>query len=219
MFFLVLTKFLNSLSLSCKEEELLFTEIRKIVYFVVDSLGVSVLSDIYVGGRKNIEEEILQESLVLLHSKKDRILAFSEHDAGLKSYIKTAVKNYIIDNLRKKRLYIIDDKIDENMVEHNRSEELVKIEAYEFLNLLNKKLSEKEKNLLCLYIFGQRRKNLKRNTMDKAISRLKKRIKDIYLNSYYSQESVDFCINRLIASEMCKDFVIDRKDIEKSELD
>lgn len=204
MFIDALKLFLEGKPLSEEHETVLLEEVKKIVYFALKGIDVFILEKTFFEKMDEIQIEILQETLMNLFDKRFNVMKnFEENSNGIKSYIKATAKNIALNRIRKKRIIEVDsEKAIEN--EKTYSNIMVYLEAKEFSNVLNMETTKNEKYALCCYLLKENMKNKSRDSLDKAISRLKIKISRIAKRGKFSYEAAAFALNNFIVSEICE---------------
>ena len=198
-----LKKLLNGESLSQTEESVALSKLKELVYYAIKDVGIDALKNIYP--RESVEREVLQEFVVKLLEKKDKLIPKLEKDIRIEAYLKLMIKNYLIDRLRKKRVETQELK-DEYSNIANLKNELVYIEAKEFAIICREKLTKREKEALCLELSKPDWHNLD-TSLQKAKTRAHKRVKELVSAEKFPIEVVEYSINHFFMSEICKEFV------------
>jgi len=190
-----LIKFLTSKPLCEKEEEQFINEIKKIIYYSMKSLPYERLIRIY--SKESVNEEILSETVIL--RKIEQI-------DSIKSYIKFLIINHLKDKL-KKALIETEEIENEAKSEEKEFKAIVRMDALSLIKLLKKELTNSEKETLCFDFLKINNPSKSKGASSKAKSRAKKRIKEIVDKNNFSNEIVEFALNNLFMSEICKKVV------------
>jgi len=199
-----LIKFLTSKPLREKEEEQFINEIKKIIYYSMKSLPYERLIRIY--SKESVNEEILSETIIKIYSKRGVILRKIEQIDSIKSYIKFLIINHLKDKL-KKALIETEEIENEAKSEEKEFKAIVRMDALSLIKLLKKELTNSEKETLCFDFLKINNPSKSKGASSKAKSRAKKRIKEIVDKNNFSNEIVEFALNNLFMSEICKKVV------------
>ncbi len=202
MFNEILKKFLNLQSLTEQEEYILIKEIKIVIHFALKAIHKQSLTEIY--SQELFEEEILNETIIKLIDKREIILTKIESSQSLKSYIKFIVVNHLKDKIKKKTIKLSQMQDSEIEYESPSIKPIVKMEAIEFTQISNSNLTKKEKEAICLELLRTKQTGY---AIEKAKSRAKNRLKNIAQEYEFSFDAVNFALNRLFLSEICKEFV------------
>ncbi len=201
MFNDILKSFLELKKLQETDEIILIKEIKKTVYFAVQPLKGSRLFELY--SKEHLENEILNDIFIKLIKKRNVILPKINNTNNIKSYIKFLAVNHIKDKLK---THFLDQK-EMNYTTYSTTQPTLKTEAEEFIDFTKKQLSKKEKEALCLELLNTKpNKNIK-TAYEKAKSRAKQRLKNIAVTYKFSKDCVEYAVENLFLSEICKDFV------------
>ncbi len=199
--------FLKDEALSFEQETVLLKEIKRIIYFVIKGFGVGFLEKIYQEQVADIQSVVMQEVLINLYKMRDGLLLrFGDNGFGLKSYIKAVTRNVILNKIREKEIKIVGNE-DAYKIESVFSKIEIELEAREFVDVLRRGVTDNELYALCYYLLKRNRLDKGINSLDKAVSRLKIKLKDLAIEHKFSFEAVSFALNDIIVSEICNKFV------------
>lgn len=201
MFKRALRQFLDGTPLSEEEEKIIIKTIKTQAWYAVNSIGYSTFKEIY-----SEIDELTNEAIIAVINKRNYIIKVIDNDGNVESYIKFAIKNHIIDKLRKKTIDNCELKEEHKnkIIERN---ETVNIEAEEFAKACKEALTKTEKEALCFELMESKPPNKSQSSFEKAKSRAHKRIRELIIKEKYSIEVVDIAIKRFFLSEICKEFV------------
>ena len=134
-------------------------------------------------------------------------------DREIKYYLKTTIRNFLINQHRKEKQFPLTN-LDINTQKDDAISVEVKYEISLLLDLINRKLKQRDKMLLCRYINSDKYNFLSELSMDayyKAIERLKIKLRNIVLEKKISKESSEMFFSEVFLSEICDKICLEYK--------
>ena len=144
-------------------------------------------------------------------------------------YLKKMIRNFLI-NLHSKTIRKgIDISLDEtlnddsndtfaDMVKNERvSQELI-FEAKSILSIFLNSLTEKNKRILCQYLYSKNYEfisGMSRDAFDKAVERIKKKVQEIVEQNKLSYDSIKVFFDYIYVSEVCEKMRLDNGDTDE----
>lgn len=147
-------------------------------------------------------------------------------DNGLIFYLKTMIKNFLINSYREKRYEESVISLNERISSENENDEFIdfikdeviekvtEIESLEILEEIKVYFSEDKQRLLCEILYREKRKNYKfikdmsENAFYKAVERFKVELGSFFLKLQSSDEAVKYFLYHIYPSEICEKFCL-----------
>lgn len=180
--------------------------------------------------RKNFEcDSVFHDFLIkdIFNNKTfQSFLTNSKDEKDIIPYLRRTIRNFLI-NLHNKILRKgLNISLDEPIYENDKENLIAKIknervshellfEAESILPYFSSSLNEKNKRILCQYLYSGRYDfitNMSRDAFDKAVERLKDKVKDIVKKHKLSIDSMKIFFDYIYVSEVCEKMRLDNGD-------
>lgn len=165
----------------------------------------------------------------IFHNKTFCLFLNNSYEKDIMPYVKKMIRNFLI-NLHSKTIRTgTDISLDEtlnndsndtfaDMVKNERvSHELI-FEAKSILSIFLNSLTEKNKRILCQYLYSKNYEfisGISRDAFDKAVERIKKKVQEIIEQNKLSFDSIKVFFDYIYVSEVCEKMRLDNGDTDE----
>ncbi|AEI15001.1 hypothetical protein Flexsi_1351 [Flexistipes sinusarabici DSM 4947] len=165
----------------------------------------------------------------IFHNKTFFLFLHSSDEKDIMPYLKKMIRNFLI-NLRNKTIrkgtdLSLDETLNDDsndtfadMLKNERvSHELI-FEAKSILSIFLNTLTEKNKRILCQYLYSKEYQfisGINRDAFDKAVERIKKKVREIVEQNKLSFDSIKVFFDYIYVSEVCDKMRLDNGDTDE----
>ncbi|AEI15261.1 hypothetical protein Flexsi_1611 [Flexistipes sinusarabici DSM 4947] len=165
----------------------------------------------------------------IFHNKTFFLFLHSSDEKDIMPYLKKMIRNFLI-NLRNKTIrkgtdLSLDETLNDDsndtfadMLKNERvSHELI-FEAKSILSIFLNTLTEKNKRILCQYLYSKKYQfisGISRDAFDKAVERTKKKVQEIVEQNKLSFDSIKVFFDYIYVSEVCEKMRLNNGDSDE----